>query len=189
MQANQKPHKHARTATVVAMLSCMAWLGGCAGSQESERHETSAHAQMHEERREAREEAAAHDNTVTRARTTRTTDAAVPVATSSGTSETTAMAHPADNTARNKVDVPAATLTPLDQGNNTGDLQLTAAIRKAIVGDDALSFNAKNVKIIANGGEVVLRGPVATVAEKARVEAHAQRAAGSARVSSQLEVK
>jgi hyperosmotically inducible periplasmic protein len=93
----------------------------------------------------------------------------------------------ADNTDRNERDRNDGTLTPMDQSNSTSDVQLSANIRKAIVGDDSLSFDAKNVKIIANGGQVTLRGSVNSAAEKAKIEAHARQIAG-ARVTSQLEI-
>jgi osmotically-inducible protein OsmY len=94
----------------------------------------------------------------------------------------------ADNTDRNERDRNDATLTPMDQSNSSSDVDLTANIRKAVVGDDTLSFNAKNVKIIADGGKVTLRGPVKSAAEKARIEAHANKFAAG-RVTSQLEIE
>jgi hyperosmotically inducible protein len=57
-----------------------------------------------------------------------------------------------------------------------------------VVGDDALSFTAKNVKIITQEGRVVLRGPVKTAAERAAIAAHANKIAGPGRVDNQLEV-
>jgi osmotically-inducible protein OsmY len=95
----------------------------------------------------------------------------------------------ADNTAKNERDRDDATLTPTDQSNAPNDLELSAKIRRAIVGADGLSFTARNVKIITENGHVTLRGPVANAAEKSRVEETARRAAGSARVVSQLEIE
>src|SRR6185295_19843653 len=79
----------------------------------------------------------------------------------------------ADNSARNVRDRDDKTLTPPDQGASAADRELTAEIRRAIVGDDSLSTNAKNVKIIALNGVVTLRGPVKSAAEKATVASKA----------------
>jgi osmotically-inducible protein OsmY len=94
-----------------------------------------------------------------------------------------------DNTARNDRDSNAAAKTPLDQGGNAQDIQISANIRKAIVDDDSLSSNAHNVKIITNGGTVTLRGPVKSAQEKANIEAKAKQVAGVMRVESFLEVE
>jgi len=130
----------------------------------------------------ARSAAEASDNTV-----------AGPAGMGTGTARNTAtgtgtMARDADNTDRNERDRNDATLTPMDQSNSSSDVDLTANIRRAVVGDDTLSFNAKNVKIIADGGKVTLRGPVKSAAEKARIEAHANKFAAG-RVTSQLEIE
>jgi hyperosmotically inducible periplasmic protein len=94
----------------------------------------------------------------------------------------------ADNTARNERDSTGATATPTDQGENETDLGITAKIRQAIVDDKALSSNAENVKIITNGGVVVLRGPVKSEQEKAAIEAKAKGIAGVTRVENQIEI-
>jgi len=93
----------------------------------------------------------------------------------------------ADNTKINDRDRHGA-LTPTDQGGGK-DRDITAAIRRAVVGDGALSFTAKNVKIITVGGKVTLRGPVKSDAEKTAIEAKAKATAGVAEVDNQLEVK
>lgn len=79
-------------------------------------------------------------------------------------------------------------LTPMDQGGG-GDRTITAAIRRAVVADKALSFTAKNVKIITVGGKVTLRGPVKSDEEKSSIEAKAKAAPGVTDVDNQLEVK
>ncbi len=94
-----------------------------------------------------------------------------------------------DNTKVNKRDANGAALTPMDQGNGESDLKLTQQIRQAIIGDDSLSFTAKNVKIITVKGKVTLRGPVNTAHERATIEAAARKIAGAAQVDNQLEVK
>ena len=78
--------------------------------------------------------------------------------------------------------------TPLDQGNNPADLETTQQIRKAIMADDSLSNDAKNVKIITNGGIVTLRGAVRSETERANIELKARKAAGTERVVDELEI-
>ncbi len=74
------------------------------------------------------------------------------------------------------------------QKNNKADLQMSADIRKAIVGDKALSTYAHNVKVVTRGGMVTLKGPVRTDEEKASVEAKAKEVAGADKVTSQVTV-
>lgn len=95
----------------------------------------------------------------------------------------------ADNTARNSRDRDGATKTSGDQAENETDRQITATIRQAVVGDDSLSMNAHNVKIITSGGTVTLRGPVKSVQEKAEIESKAKQVAGVTRVDNLLEVE
>lgn len=110
-----------------------------------------------------------------------------------GSGSTTAAGQPApgtqpDNTKVNERDRNAAALTPIDQGNNETDLKMTQQIRQAVMANDSLSFTAKNVKIITNGGKVTLRGPVKTAAERDAIDAAARKVAGT-RVDNQIEVK
>ena len=98
-------------------------------------------------------------------------------------------ATPADNTAVNTRDRSGDTKTSVDQSNSKGDIDVSAAIRRAIVKDGSLSHKAKNVKVFTENGVVTLRGPVKSEEEKAKVEELAKDNAGSARVDSQLEVK
>jgi osmotically-inducible protein OsmY len=94
-----------------------------------------------------------------------------------------------DNTEKNQRDRSSDTQTSGNQSNNSQDIKITAAIRKAVVDDGSLSATAKNVKIITAGETVTLRGPVNTAQEKERIEQLAQSAAGSAKIDNQLEVK
>jgi len=94
----------------------------------------------------------------------------------------------ADNTKINERDRRGA-LTPMDQGNSGSEVDITAAIRKAMMGDKTLSFTAKNVKVITIGNRVTLRGPVKSDQEKASVEALARQTPGVGEVDNQLEVK
>ena len=95
----------------------------------------------------------------------------------------------ADNSGRNRRDRSGETQTSGDQSNSSADIKTTAAIRRAIVHDGALSTMAKNVKIMAQNGVVTLRGPVKSEAEKAKVAELARAHAGNAKVEDQLEVK
>lgn len=95
----------------------------------------------------------------------------------------------ADNTAKNKRDRSGETQTSGDQSNNPEDIKISAAVRKAVVGDKSLSATAKNVKIITVNEVVTLRGPVKTAEEKSKIEQLAQSAAGNAKIDNQLEVK
>ena len=79
--------------------------------------------------------------------------------------------------------------TPVDQGNGSSDLKITQAIRKEIVGNGDLSFTAKNVKIITNGGHVTLKGEVKTQQERDAIENTAIRVAGPQNVDDQIVVK
>ncbi len=95
----------------------------------------------------------------------------------------------ADNTARNTRDRQSETKTSFDQSNDKKDVEITAAIRRAVMHEDNLSMTAKNVKIITANGVVTLRGPVQTAAEKATIAKLAESAAGQAKIVDQLEVK
>jgi len=94
-----------------------------------------------------------------------------------------------DNTKVNERDRNSAALTPMDQGNGETDLKITQQIRRAVMADGTLSFTAKNVKIITQGGKVTLRGPVKSEQERNNIEAAARNVAGVAEVDNQLEVK
>ena len=95
----------------------------------------------------------------------------------------------ADNTRKNERDRSGETATSGDQSNSQEDVKITAAIRRAVVGDKSLSMTAKNVKIITANGTVTLRGPVNNDAEKTKIAELAQSAAGNAKIDNQLEVK
>jgi hyperosmotically inducible protein len=97
--------------------------------------------------------------------------------------------HDADNTERNVRDRDSKALTPMDQSENEADRTITQRIRKAVVADDSLSTNAKNVKIITNNGVVTLRGPVKSAQEKTKIVATAHQVAGASKVDDQLEVE
>lgn len=93
-----------------------------------------------------------------------------------------------DNTAVNKRDQETSSKTPIDQDENKRDVQITADIRKLVVSDDAMSVNGKNVKIITSQGKVTLRGPVASEAEKQKIEQFAKDVVGEDNFVSQIEI-
>jgi len=93
-----------------------------------------------------------------------------------------------DNSGRNVRDRDHQNKTSGDQSENEGDRSITQNIRQAVISDDSLSTNAKNVKIITNDGIVTLRGPVKSENEKAQIESKAKQVAGVKRVDNQLEV-
>jgi hyperosmotically inducible protein len=94
-----------------------------------------------------------------------------------------------ENTERNTRDRENATLTPEDQKESSADVDITAAIRAAIVKDETLSLNAHNAKIITRNGVVTLRGPVESEAEKSKLQLIAQSVKGVQQIDNQLEVK
>ncbi len=93
----------------------------------------------------------------------------------------------ADNTKQNERDKNRA-VTPFDQGNNQADLDTTQNIRKALMADESLSSDAKNIKVVTNAGVVALRGAVKDSNERATVDSIARRYAGGNRVDSQIEI-
>jgi hyperosmotically inducible protein len=93
-----------------------------------------------------------------------------------------------DNSAQNERDRDHQTLTPMDQSNKPEDLKLSSKIREAVVKDDQLSTEAKNIKIITIDGAVTLRGPVETEGERADIAAKAAQIAGDSNVHNELEV-
>jgi hyperosmotically inducible periplasmic protein len=115
-----------------------------------------------------------------------------PTSTSTPSANRPAPAAPApDNTANNKPDRNMdSTKTPEDQSNAQENVELTAAIRRAIVQDDAMSVNAKNIKIVTDkAGMVTLRGVVDSQAEKDLIEQKAKGITGVTSVTNNLEVK
>jgi hyperosmotically inducible periplasmic protein len=96
---------------------------------------------------------------------------------------------PPDNSGINVRDRAPAALTAGEQSNTRADEELTREIRRALVKDDSLSMMAHNVKIITVDGNVTLRGPVETTAEKTTVARVARSIAGTDRVENKIEVK
>jgi hyperosmotically inducible protein len=95
---------------------------------------------------------------------------------------------PADNTRVNQRDRNEASPIADQQKENPTDRELARQIRRALTKDKSLSTNAHNVKVIAKGGAVTLKGPVNSEDEKKAVEAKAAQIAGSDKVTSQIEI-
>lgn len=94
-----------------------------------------------------------------------------------------------DNTGKNTRDRKDKKPTADDQSNKKSDVDVTRAIRKAIMAKKGFSVNAQNVKIVTKKGVVTLRGPVDTSEEKDTIETLAKENAGSFKVVNELEVK
>jgi hyperosmotically inducible periplasmic protein len=91
----------------------------------------------------------------------------------------------ADNTKTNKDQIPP---TADQQKMNPSDRAITQQIREAIHQDKVLSTYAHNIKIITQGGKVILRGPVRSEDEKSSLEAEAISVAAQENVTNQLEI-
>jgi len=95
----------------------------------------------------------------------------------------------ADNTKVNKRDRSKAEPTA-DQGkNNATDRDIMQKIRKSLMDDKSLSSYAHNVKVIAQGGKVTLKGPVRSDDEKKTVEQKATEVAGAGNVTNEITIK
>lgn len=95
----------------------------------------------------------------------------------------------ADNTRVNKQDQNANAPTADQQKNNVSDRELTRQIRRSITSDKSLSTYAHNVKVIAQNGQVTLKGPVRSEDEKKSIESKAAEIAGADKVTNNLAVQ
>jgi len=93
-----------------------------------------------------------------------------------------------DNTKVNQRDRRAGEATADQQKDNHSDREVTKQIRRALVKDKSLSTYAHNVKIVARGGKVTLKGPVRSDEEKQAIEAKAAEIAGQGNVTNELQV-
>ncbi len=80
-------------------------------------------------------------------------------------------------------------LTAQDQSNNVGDVALTTNIRRRIVSNDALSFTAKNIRVITVEGKVTLTGRVPSKEEMDTIVKIANEEAGPDLVTNRLTVE
>jgi osmotically-inducible protein OsmY len=95
-----------------------------------------------------------------------------------------------DNTKVNQRDRNASEPTADQQKTNAADEQLSANIRKQIIGDKSLSTYAHNIKIISRNGEVTLKGPVKSEGERRSVLAKARATTGDdQKVHDEISVK
>ena len=94
-----------------------------------------------------------------------------------------------NNSAVNVRDRAPGAMTAGEQSNAKSDVALTRKIRRAVVKDHSLSMLAHNVKIVTANGNVTLRGPVSSEAEKVAIARKAKAIAGAGNVDNQLEVK
>ncbi len=92
----------------------------------------------------------------------------------------------ADNTGLNKTE---KNYSAEQTGNDKTDVQLTADIRKAILKEKNMSVDSQNVKIITNGGNVTLRGPVDSAAEKSCIAELARNTEGVKSVNDEMLLK
>jgi len=95
----------------------------------------------------------------------------------------------ADNTKVNERDQNQDEPTADQQKENPADRAITQQIRKSLMGDKSLSAYAQNVKIITQNGQVTLKGPVRSEAEKQMIEKKATEVAGEDKVTSELDIK
>jgi osmotically-inducible protein OsmY len=93
-----------------------------------------------------------------------------------------------DNSKTNKRDRNSNEPTADQQKMNATDRDLTKRVRAALHDDKSLSTYAHNIKIVAQGGRITLKGPVRSEEEKAAVESKATEVAGAGNVTNQLEV-
>ena len=95
---------------------------------------------------------------------------------------------PADNTKVNTRDRAPGAVTADQQKDNAGDRDHTRKIRQSLMKDKRLSSYAHNVKVIAQDGQVTLKGPVRSDDERQAVEAKATEVAGAGHVTNQMSV-
>lgn len=69
------------------------------------------------------------------------------------------------------------------------DQQLAAKVQQILQRDNSLSPAGRQVKVIASDGAVVLRGPVANDAEKAKIDAVVRGVPGVKEVTNELDIK
>jgi len=93
-----------------------------------------------------------------------------------------------DNTKVNKRDRAKGAPTADQQKENAGDREITQKIRQALMDDKSLSTYAHNVKVIAQDGQVTLKGPVRSESEKKTIEAKAVDVAGAGHVTNQISI-
>ena len=94
----------------------------------------------------------------------------------------------ADNTKVNERDRAKGAVTADQQKETDADRNLVKKIRQSLVKDKSLSTYAHNVKVVSQGGQVTLKGPVRSEEEKRSVEAKAIEIAGAGRVTNEISI-
>jgi hyperosmotically inducible periplasmic protein len=94
----------------------------------------------------------------------------------------------ADNTGLNVRDRTEAAVTPGDQSGAEADLELVRQVRQAIALNEQFSVLAENITIVAANGQVTLRGPVRTEAERDQIVEMVRGHPGVTTVDNQLQV-
>ena len=95
---------------------------------------------------------------------------------------------PPDNTKVNTRDRAAGAVTADQQKENPADRDLAQKIRRSLTRDKTLSTYAHNVKVVAQGGQVTLKGPVRSEQEKKDIEAKAVEVAGAGHVVNEISI-
>jgi len=93
-----------------------------------------------------------------------------------------------DNSRANASAHATSQVTADNQSDRKADVELISKIRRSLVTDKSLSTYAHNIKILAEGGQVRLKGPVRSAHEKQMVEDLAKRFAGQRHVNSELTI-
>jgi hyperosmotically inducible protein len=93
-----------------------------------------------------------------------------------------------DNTKVNQRDRQPNEPTADQQKENSSDRAMAQKVRQSFVHDKSLSTYAHNVKVIAEGGKVTLKGPVRSEDEKNALAAKAAEIAGAGNINNQLDV-
>ena len=93
-----------------------------------------------------------------------------------------------DNTKANQRDRAKGAATADQQKENASDREITQKIRQSVMDDKSLSTYAHNVKVIAQDGQVTLKGPVRSENEKKTIEAKAVEVVGDGHVSNQITI-
>ena len=93
-----------------------------------------------------------------------------------------------DNSKVNTRDRETGAVTADQQKNDLSDRQATQKIRQSLMKDKGLSTYAHNVKIVTQNGQVTLKGPVRSQAEKETVEAKALEVVGTGHVINEISI-
>ncbi len=102
--------------------------------------------------------------------------------------QSASFAEMADNTGMNARDKAPEAVTADAQSQSPEDMKITADIRSGIIGDQALSTYAHNIKIIVQNGKVTLKGPVRSSDEQEKIKDIASGIVGYGNISNEMDV-